>query len=380
MKKTLSQRFLILGGTGNAGRIIAELLLKQTSVRLTLCARTESALRELSEKLNSEYPGSRVQWAVVDVADSAELERILKGIQLVVVASGTADLTDKLAAACLVAGTDYLDIQYSSEKLVALKKHQDAIVRGKRLFITEAGFHPGLPAALIRRAAEMVPNLATVMVGGVLQADMRNIKVDISTAREFAGEIARTKMRHFIDGNWRDASLLSSRDLITMDVGEPFGKRMMMPMYFPELEGLPEQLPDCRRLGFYMAGLNWLIDYVVFPLVLLGLKLFPKSGLTPLARFLMWSWSAASRPPFGIILQTEATGSREGTPLSYKLRLSHPDGYWFTAIPVVACLMQYLEGQLPESGLWLMGHIVEPGRLLDDMRLMGIDISETGPE
>ena len=51
----------------------------------------------------------------------------------------------------------------------------------------------------------------------------------------------------------------------------------------------------------------------------------------------------------------------------------------FTAIPVVACLLQYLDGSIRKPGLWLQANIVEPNRFMEDMKRMGIDVWESIP-
>ncbi|NQV38744.1 MAG: hypothetical protein HQ509_12165, partial [Candidatus Marinimicrobia bacterium] len=104
-----------------------------------------------------------------------------------------------------------------------------------------------------------------------------------------------------------------------------------------------------------------------------GLKIFPKAGLGLFGKLLFWSWAKFSKPPYRVVIQLEAMGKEK----TMKLCLSHDDGYWFTAIPVVACIKQYLSSQLPQTGLHYMGHIVEPGQLLDDMKVMGVNNIET---
>ena len=52
--------------------------------------------------------------------------------------------------------------------------------------------------------------------------------------------------------------------------------------------------------------------------------------------------------------------------------ISHPDGYLFTAIPVAACLLQYLDGSIDRPGLWMQALVVEPTRFMTDMQRMGI--------
>jgi saccharopine dehydrogenase (NAD+, L-lysine-forming) len=70
----------------------------------------------------------------------------------------------------------------------------------------------------------------------------------------------------------------------------------------------------------------------------------------------------------------EARGQKDGHPEALNLLLSHPDGYVFTAVPVVACLLQCLDGSAVKPGLWTQAWIVEPERLLQDMQRMGIQL------
>jgi saccharopine dehydrogenase (NAD+, L-lysine-forming) len=70
----------------------------------------------------------------------------------------------------------------------------------------------------------------------------------------------------------------------------------------------------------------------------------------------------------------DAKGQRNGTPREVKVRIEHEDGYELTAIPVVAYLRQYLDGPARKSGLWMMGHLAEPVRLMKDMEAMGAKV------
>jgi saccharopine dehydrogenase (NAD+, L-lysine-forming) len=49
-----------------------------------------------------------------------------------------------------------------------------------------------------------------------------------------------------------------------------------------------------------------------------------------------------------------------------------------TAIPVIACLLQYLDGSLRKPGLWTQANIVEPNRLMTDMERLGVDVRIEG--
>ncbi|MBY0480235.1 MAG: hypothetical protein K2Q21_02680 [Chitinophagaceae bacterium] len=60
-------------------------------------------------------------------------------------------------------------------------------------------------------------------------------------------------------------------------------------------------------------------------------------------------------------------------PVKIRIVASYDDAYEFTAIPIIALIRQYMDGSI-KAGLWMMGHIVDPKRLINDMQEMGIHI------
>jgi saccharopine dehydrogenase (NAD+, L-lysine-forming) len=78
-----------------------------------------------------------------------------------------------------------------------------------------------------------------------------------------------------------------------------------------------------------------------------------------------------------VALKAEAKGQLDGIQAHVHVRVAHPDGYELTAIPVVAYLKQDLDGTARKSGVHMMGHLVEPVRLIDDMQKMGAQIIES---
>lgn len=366
--------FLILGGYGNVGRVLTRLLLQETNVRLVLAGRNLEKAKAAADQFNNLFEGNRVTGMYADASDLENLRQIFKGVDFVVVASSTAKYTKEIARTALEAGCDYMDIHFGPKIYATLHSLAEAIKNAERCFITGGGFHPGLPAALIRYAGQYFNRMEKAIVGGVMNVEFRNYEISESTRIEFVEEVVDFQPFFYKNGEWRKINMMSTKDLIVMDFGGEFCKRECAPMFFEELREIPVIFPTLNKTGFYMAGFNWLIDYLVFPFIFISLKLFPKISIKPMSKLMEWSLATFSKPPYGIVLKLEASGEQDDKVKHVEMQLTHKDGSYFTAIPVVACLLQYLDGSINKPGLWLQAKVVEPHRFMEDMKRMGIDV------
>jgi saccharopine dehydrogenase (NAD+, L-lysine-forming) len=67
-------------------------------------------------------------------------------------------------------------------------------------------------------------------------------------------------------------------------------------------------------------------------------------------------------------------GECNGKPRTEELWLTNENGYIFTALPVVAGLLQYLDGSSRKPGLWMLGQLIEPQRFIMDLKRLGGEV------
>ena len=180
--------------------------------------------------------------------------------------------------------------------------------------------------------------------------------------------LADYKVDIFIDGKWKNAG---NSDFKKINFGPRFGVRTCYPIQMEEIRAMPEMF-GLKETGVYVAGFNWFVDYFIFPVAFLLFKIKKGLGRNLIAKLLLWGMNTFSGPQQGVSFVLEAEGEKEGKPIRMRVIATHDNGYEFTAIPVVACIRQYLDGSIAKPGLWMMGHIVDPTRLLKDMERMGI--------
>jgi hypothetical protein len=151
-----------------------------------------------------------------------------------------------------------------------------------------------------------------------------------------------------------------------VDFGPPFGRQTCYPYQMLELHDLPARY-QMEELGQYAAGFgHWMTDglFVLFVMLKVGRR---GRGAGLAARALDWAFRRFGRPPYGLRLMLLGEGA-DGETL--QVTLAPKDEYEATAIPVVAFLIQWMDG----SGVWMMGHAADPERLVTDMERLGMQI------
>ena len=363
---------LILGGYGFTGKLLARHLLEQSEAHVILAGRHVEKAQIYAEQLNTEFKGQRAAALRVDAASTQNLREALEAADLLLVAAPVTQHADTVIHAALESGVDYLDIQLDAGKFALLQSLSSQIERAGRCFITEAGFHPGLPAAMVRYAARQLDRMDSAVTAGYL--NMGGALPYTEAVDELMEAFRNYQAQVFKNGTWTKAGSYHMRKV---NFGDGIGLKTCFSMFFEELRALPDIYTTLQEVGFFIAGTHWFVDWFVTPLVFAGLKLAPRRGIRPLGKLMWWSMQTFPKPPYLVLLKVEASGWKGGKPVKFEVAVSHSDGYELTAIPVVACLLQNLDGSARRPGLWMMGHLVDPERLFSDMERMGVAMTRT---
>lgn len=301
-----------------------------------------------------------------DVTEPSDLRRAIEGADVVVNATSGHLPHGGIAEAALAAGADMVDLQFPAWDASALAPSAEA---AQRCLVTQAGFHPGVPGALVRWAASKVDTLTSAWTAGLLRPPGG---IPYTPAVDDLVESFRHYQAHVYEGgDWRRVRLVSPEAYPSVRFAFAFGRQRTSSMDLDELRSLPEAIPSLQRLGFSAAGFDPVSDLVVTSLIFAALPFAGPAGVSRLARLLCWSTSTFGRPPFGTVVQAEADGWRDGEPVRLRAALFHEDAYELTAIPAASMVEQILDRSAFRPGAHLMGLLVDPDRLLADAQEMG---------
>jgi saccharopine dehydrogenase (NAD+, L-lysine-forming) len=197
-------------------------------------------------------------------------------------ASSTTQYTHQVAQAALETKIGYLDVQYSSRKILFLRSIESVILHAGCCFITDGGFHPGLPAFMVRYVAQFFDQLETARVGSVIKEDWNSLEVSESTVDELIELVNDFDMSIYKERQWRKASLISTSDYINMDFGGEFGRQYCAPMLLEEMSTFRD-IPDIHATGFMSGNYSWFVDWVIMPVSMLAMKVSPHAAVSPWA-------------------------------------------------------------------------------------------------
>ena len=363
-----SNRILLVGATGYAGRKLANYLLTDTDATVILSGKSRAKLNELQSSLHTHDLAHRIELLELDAADLDFTA--LTDFDLLVNATGKGQHNASLIEACLERRADWIDMQMTNELLRPPTELRAKIERAGCCFVIQAGFHPGVLAALVRYAAQQMDVMESAIVSSVIH-DKTGLPFTSGVA-ELVESFRDYKSEMYKDGHWQK---LKYADYPKIEFEYGFGKLLTYPVDMPELRRLPELLPDLKNTGFFVTGFNWFADYLVTPLMMLSSNIVPRQTAPPLGRLLSWSTKKFARPPYGTVVQVDAEGQREGRSVRFRLSLFHEDAYVLTAVPTVAMIKQMLQKKF-QPGIHLMGLCCDPVKLLSDIERTEIPITQ----
>ena len=353
------KKITVFGATGQAGRLICQLLLKEQKYEVIACARTSEKLDKL--KVDLDPSGTRLTTRAVDLHRSEDLDKVLDEVDLIVGATSQWQDSLILATRAVEASTHYCGTYLShSEKWHALRELDSTCISHGTMIVDDCGTHPGLPAAMIRRVMLRSP-LQSAWVGGKFDLDWDRLDLSIETATDFMSEIESTDPSIFVEGQWK-RGYSQARKFKFKGAEE---SENCIPMLMEEIRELA-QSGSLPSTGFFIAGFSPFVDYAIIPVSMLLTKINRRAS----GKLLIWGLRRfASRPRFAV-LQLEA--EVEGSGKAVRMVVSHDDPYFITAAPVVATIRQVLAK--PKPGVWTQGAFVEPNAFFDKLQQMGIDL------
>ena len=356
----------ILGATGQAGKIIAAKLLSQKAGIPVLFGRYPEKLETLSDSLRH-LASEKLETAVVDIRDPNALEKAFRKLDFMVIALSSPENLPAIISAALATGTHCIDILLGSkEKREVLESYHELFKKSGICYITDCGYHPGIPGAMARWADELCPGLHDVDIFGSFGLNWKAKCFATETIADFTRELKTMDMSILENSQWK--TCLKNR---RFDFNDGRGIRNCIAMGMDEIRIIRQYIPTLNHAGFFIAGFGKVVDWVVLPSCFAALALFPNAK-QQIGKFFLWSLGTFCNGDEWAEMRLIGRG-KGGT---ITIAVSYDDPYELTAIPVVACIRQFAM-QPARPGLWRQALYVDPSFFWRNLQNMGVQVSVT---
>ncbi len=359
----MDKSILILGAYGGAGQALASELLSHLSVEVILSGRNESKLLAFCTRLTNQFPGAKISTMIIDTSNKDQLIVGFKSAFLAVVTTTKPEHMPTILEAAIATRTHIVDIFVRSDIVEKLASWNSKLADYSILWISQAGFHPGLIAPSIRHLASRFDRMDTAEVFMAMDP----VFYTPESVHEIIFEVGRSSPLILEKGEWRKGGY---KDMKSMHFPQWFGRKSCYPLKMMEIRHLDVEL-GLVNCGVYAAGFNPFIDYVVFSLVyILGKINIPLSQKVG-GRLMYWGRKKGRglRPRVEFIVH--ASGVTNGRQENLSLTIHSEDGYMLTARSIVACLHKILKME-DDPGIHLMGECVDSTQLLKDLKSFGV--------
>lgn len=339
----MTQKVLVIGGSGRIGQNVANDVLTYTSAQVTLTGRRKA----LPPALGSEMLMSQ-KYQSLDLADEAAVERAIAQHDLIIHCAGPfRSRNHHVLTTCIAQQKPYLDVADSPDYVNKALDYRDAAQAADTTVIISTGIFPGISGSMIRQGVETLDKAENVHLsylvagsGGAGVTVMRTTFIEL-----------QTPFMSKIKGQWRVIEPYSQREVIDFP---RYGKggvywfntieAMTVADTFPEIKTIVTKfgsVPD------YYNRLTWLMARMPKP----WLK---NHSLIESLSHISYRMTQVTDPKtgVGIAMRIKIDGHKDGKAATYLATFNHEDTAFCAGCGTGAIAQLILSGQLHKPGVW----------------------------
>jgi saccharopine dehydrogenase-like NADP-dependent oxidoreductase len=362
----MTDRILIIGGTGRIGSSVARDLASHTSAEITVTGR-----QLVSEALVNAPGGAPVQFLALDLADTEGLHQAIASHNLVIHCAGPFVYRDvTVLKSCIEEGVNYLDVSDNRAFTRKALACRDAAAAAGVTAIINTGIFPGISNSMVRHDVEQLD-----------QAERIHLSYVVSGSGGAGVTVMRTTFlglqepfEAWIDNQWQWVKPYSDREPISFP--KPYGKAGVYWFDMPEAFTLVDSFPVktvITKFGsvpdFY-NHLTWIAAHIFPPSWLKN-----PAGIEFLAHVSHRMTQFSDRfSGIGVAIRSEVTGYKNGEPLGVCSTLVHENTAVAAGAGTGSIAELMLTGQLTKPGVWPVEQALSTELFQQTMHSRGIEI------
>ncbi|WP_157954080.1 saccharopine dehydrogenase family protein [Microbulbifer sp. A4B17] len=344
MINNLNKRVLILGGYGNFGARIAQMLKSEPDIQLIIAGHNKKLADRCAQSLGGLAEGLRLERDSINLA--AQLKALHLDLLIHCAGPYQRETDYRVAKACIEARTPYIDISDARRFVCDFHRLSPAAKAAGITLVSGASSLPGLSSAALAEIQKELPVIHSVEAA---IAPAHKVERGLATVRSGFESLGES-FPQLRNGRWRES--FAGNHLRSITLAHPVGKRWLCDFEVPDLELCPRYLPDLNT-ALFSTGTEPLILQAGLSLCaqLSRLNLpATSSRVARIAHKLSAHWPGGSSHGGMIVraLGEDAEGKKSG--MQWQILGLDGDGPWIPAAPAVALARKFLRNEILENG------------------------------
>lgn len=363
----MTDRVLILGGSGRVGSQVAADLIAHTDVAITITGRNLATGERVRDRLQ------QVQLLPLDLEDVDSLRSAIGNADLVVHCAGPFHYRDaRVLKTCIEMGVHYVDVSDHpsfTRKAVALKPEAE---QAGITAIVNTGIFPGISNSMVRRDVERLDSPDQIHLSYVV-AGSGGAGVTVMRTT-FLG--LQRPFQAWINGDWQTVKPYSDRE--TIEFPAPYGRTGVYWFDMPETFTLPSTFPVktvVTKFGtvpdFYNY-LTWSVAHWWHPRLLRSRWVI--EFLSRVSHFMTDVTDNFSG--IGVAIRSEVTGQKDGKTVRSGSSLVHNNTAIAAGGGTGSVVELILSGKLRQPGVWVVEEALSTELFDQAMQSRGIQIHQ----
>lgn len=238
---------LVTGAYGHAGSKIVKGLLEKTAFKVLATGRKTEKL----QKLKQQFPDDRLETQIIDVENEEQILKACQSSDFMINASGPYSMIGfKIVQTALKAKIPYVDLANEQLQLKRLRGIKSEIEAADTMVFTCTGQSPGVSTLLMKHMADLVENVDSVHMFGVIG----KLPTPDQGLGSMMGGILEASLESmvYIDGDYAGEPF--GTNIIEHSFPEPFGTMKMLSVPIADAFLIPEVV-NCKTV-MTMFGLD----------------------------------------------------------------------------------------------------------------------------
>ncbi|HEY9850734.1 MAG TPA: saccharopine dehydrogenase NADP-binding domain-containing protein [Leptolyngbyaceae cyanobacterium] len=340
----MTNKVLILGGSGRIGSSVAADLVAHTQAEITITGRHPAAGSEMAAKL-----GPKVQFLVLDLAETEKLQNAIASSDLVIHCAGPFHYRDaNVLKSCIANGANYLDVSDHRSFTSKALNYQDAAKKAGVTAIVNTGIFPGISNSMVRQDVEEFDEAEKIHLSYVVAGSGGAGLTVMRTT--FLG--LQSPFESWVDGKWQTVKPYSDREIIQFP--PPYGRTGVYWYDMPETFTLPATFP-VKTVITKFGSVPDFYNYLTWSVA----KWWPPSVLKRSAVIEFLSNVSYKMTNFtdnfsgiGVAIRSEVTGKKDGKLAKYCSTLVHENTALAAGYGTGSIGQLLLDGKFKKPGVW----------------------------